>query len=82
MARLRTGRLRGFLVLSTVPSPTLPRLQIAAVVVGFPATPLVLSRVRFCISAGHSRADLDYALGKIDEVCGVLKLRYRRSSYG
>lgn len=34
----------------------------AIVVVGFPATPLLTTRMRVCISAAHSRADLDYAL--------------------
>jgi serine palmitoyltransferase len=35
---------------------------IAIVVVGFPATPLLTARMRVCISASHSRQDLDYAL--------------------
>ena len=35
---------------------------IAAVVVGFPATPLLTSRARVCISACHTRKDLDQAL--------------------
>ncbi len=35
---------------------------IAAVVVGFPATPLLTSRARVCISASHTRKDLDRAL--------------------
>lgn len=30
----------------------------AVVVVGFPATPLVESRVRFCISAAHTEEQL------------------------
>jgi len=51
-------------------------------VVGFPATPVVLSRVRFCLSAGHTKADLDYALDKISEVCDLLHLRYRTSPFG
>lgn len=51
-------------------------------VVGFPATPVILSRVRFCVSAGHTRADLDTALEKIGEVCDILRLRYRRSTFG
>jgi len=42
--------------------------HIAMVVVGFPATPLLLCRCRVCISASHSRADLDYALSAIEEV--------------
>lgn len=41
-------------------------LQLAVVVVGFPATPLVLSRARFCISAGHKREELEAALVKIE----------------
>ena len=32
---------------------------IAVVVVGFPATPLNGARVRFCISAAHTREMLD-----------------------
>jgi len=55
---------------------------LAVVVVGFPATPLVLSRARFCISAAHSREDLDDALVKIKEVATIMKLRYRRSAFG
>lgn len=57
-------------------------MQIAAVVVGFPATPLLLSRARFCVSAGHTREDLDYALEKLEEVVGQLFLRYRHSQLG
>lgn len=41
--------------------PTIAAPQ-AIVVVGFPATPLLTTRMRVCISAAHSRADLDYAL--------------------
>ena len=35
---------------------------IAAVVVGFPATHLLTARARICISASHTRQDLDCAL--------------------
>lgn len=55
---------------------------LAVVVVGFPATPVVLSRARFCISAGHTRAQLDEALKKIDEVADILKLKYRKRITG
>jgi 7-keto-8-aminopelargonate synthetase-like enzyme len=55
---------------------------IATVVVGFPATPLLLGRARFCISAGHTRAELDFALKKIDEVVGLICLRYCHSATG
>jgi len=55
---------------------------LAVVVVGFPAVPILMSRARFCISAGHTREDLDRALDEIDEIADILKLRYARSSFG
>lgn len=42
--------------------------KIAVVVVGYPATPLVESRVRFCVSAAHNKDDLDRLLAACDEV--------------
>lgn len=33
--------------------------NIGTVVVGFPATPIIESRARFCISAAHTREMLD-----------------------
>ncbi len=57
-------------------------LQLAVVVVGFPATPLVTSRARFCISAGHKREDLEDALVKIKEVARILKIRYHTHTFG
>jgi serine palmitoyltransferase len=51
---------------------------LAVVVVGFPATPLILSRSRICISAAHSREDLDFALNVIEQVADLLKIRYLR----
>jgi serine palmitoyltransferase len=51
---------------------------LAVVVVGFPAVPLLLSRARFCVSAAHTREDLDKALAAIDEVADILKIRYAR----
>ena len=56
--------------------------DLAVVVVGFPATPLTMARARFCISAGHTREELDRALVIIGEVADVLKLRYKRSVFG
>ena len=41
---------------------------IAAVVVGFPATHLLTARARICISASHTRKDLDCAL-KVPRMC-------------
>mmetsp|Transcript_33550 Transcript_33550/g.71534 ORF Transcript_33550/g.71534 Transcript_33550/m.71534 type:complete len:687 (-) Transcript_33550:29-2089(-) len=55
---------------------------LAVVVVGFPAVPILMSRARFCISAGHTREELDRALGELDEIADLLKLRYARSTFG
>ena len=55
---------------------------LAVVVVGFPAVPILTSRARFCISAGHTRKDLDRALVELEEVATILKLRYNKSSLG
>jgi len=47
---------------------------VACVTVGFPATGLTGGRVRFCLSAAHTREMLDKALSAIDECgdkCGV-----------
>lgn len=45
---------------------------------GFPATPLLLSRARVCISAAHEREDLAAALLVLREVVDLLGLRYAR----
>lgn len=55
---------------------------LAVVVVGFPAVPILSSRARFCISAGHTREQLDAALASIEEVADKLKLRYEVSTFG
>jgi serine palmitoyltransferase len=41
-----------------------------------------MARARFCVSAGHTREDLDRALKVIDEVADVVMMRFRRSVYG
>jgi len=41
---------------------------IASVVVGFPATKLNGSRIRFCVSASHSKESLDKILEAMDEI--------------
>lgn len=48
---------------------------IAVVVVGYPATPIITSRVRFCISSAHSMEDLTWALDQISEVGDKLLLK-------
>ncbi|XP_056623318.1 serine palmitoyltransferase 2 isoform X2 [Triplophysa dalaica] len=52
--------------------------NIGVVVVGFPATPIIESRARFCISAAHSKEVLDGALVVISEVGDLLQLKYSR----
>jgi serine palmitoyltransferase len=42
--------------------------HVAVVVVGFPATSLLTARARICISAAHTRADLDYCLSVLHRV--------------
>ena len=49
---------------------------LAVVVVGFPAVPLLLGRVRFCLSAAHTREMLEDALAKIDEVADMTLIKY------
>ncbi|KAI9224556.1 serine palmitoyltransferase [Blastocladiella britannica] len=52
---------------------------IAVVVVGAPATPIVSSRVRFCLSAAHSKEDLDRVLEVVSEVGDRLQLKVSRA---
>nr|XP_003411518.2 serine palmitoyltransferase 3 [Loxodonta africana] len=52
--------------------------KIGVVVVGFPATPLAGARARFCVSAAHTREDLDTVLEAIDEIGDLLQLKYSR----
>lgn len=49
---------------------------IAAVVVAFPATDKNTGRARFCLSAGHTREDLDFALKEISEAGDKINLKY------
>ncbi|KAG7290767.1 hypothetical protein NEMBOFW57_000770 [Staphylotrichum longicolle] len=50
--------------------------KISVVVVGYPATPLISSRARFCLSAAHNKEDLDRILSACDEVGDILQLKY------
>uniref|UniRef100_A0A7S2ZY80 serine C-palmitoyltransferase n=1 Tax=Rhodosorus marinus TaxID=101924 RepID=A0A7S2ZY80_9RHOD len=49
---------------------------LAVVVVGFPATPLILSRARICASAAHTTEDLDKALEIIKDVSKLTMIFY------
>jgi serine palmitoyltransferase len=51
---------------------------LATVVVGFPATPIIESRARFCLSGAHTKEMIDHALEIINEVGDVLSLKYSR----
>lgn len=51
---------------------------IGVVVVGFPATPLLLNRARFCLSAGHTKAMLDKALGVLEQLGNFMLIRVSR----
>ncbi|KAJ5481291.1 hypothetical protein N7475_000103 [Penicillium sp. IBT 31633x] len=52
------------------------RRKISVVVVGYPATPLLSSRARFCVSAAHTKDDLDRVLTACDEIGNVLQLKF------
>ncbi|GCB60507.1 hypothetical protein scyTo_0006879 [Scyliorhinus torazame] len=54
--------------------------NIGVVVVGFPATPIVESRARFCLSAAHTRQMLDTVLNVLDEMGDYLQFKYSRRS--
>lgn len=51
---------------------------LAVVVVGSPATPITLPRVRFCISAAHKREDLENALHVISDIADELSLKFKQ----
>ncbi|KAL2075741.1 hypothetical protein VTL71DRAFT_684 [Oculimacula yallundae] len=52
------------------------RRKISVVIVGYPATPLVSSRARFCVSAAHNKDDMDRLLAACDEIGDVLQLKF------
>lgn len=52
------------------------RRKISVVVVGYPATPLITSRARFCVSAAHNKDDLDRLLVACNEVADRMQLKY------
>lgn len=59
---------------------TLTSKNIAVVGVGFPATPIMEGRIRFCLSAAHTKEQLDYALAVIDDISNTLGLKYSRKA--
>jgi serine palmitoyltransferase len=61
---------------SKIPAFSRECLSRGVVVVGFPAVPLLLGRVRFCLSAAHTTEMLEDALRKIDEVADMTMIKY------
>ncbi|KIY43821.1 PLP-dependent transferase [Fistulina hepatica ATCC 64428] len=57
-------------------TPTRRRGPICTVVVAYPATSLTTSRVRFCISAAHTKEDIDEVLRACDEIGDYLDLKH------
>ncbi|PVG04023.1 serine palmitoyltransferase 2 [Serendipita vermifera] len=51
------------------------KVPIVVVIVAYPATPLILSRVRFCLSAAHTKYDVDELLRACDEIGDLLGLK-------
>ena len=51
----------------------------AVVVVGFPATPIVESRVRFCMSAALTEKQIEEALKAMADMSDLLLLRYSKN---
>ncbi|CDW52485.1 serine palmitoyltransferase 2 [Trichuris trichiura] len=52
--------------------------RVGVVVVGFPATPITLGRARFCISAAHTKEQLDQTILAVSEVGETLNLKLSR----
>jgi serine palmitoyltransferase len=52
------------------------KTPIAVVVVSYPATPIITSRVRFCVSASHTKDDIDTVLHACDEIGDILDLKH------
>jgi serine palmitoyltransferase len=51
---------------------------LAVVVVAYPATPMNLARVRFCLSANHSPQDLARIINLIDSLGDALQIKYHQ----
>jgi serine palmitoyltransferase len=52
------------------------KTPIVVVVVSYPATPLVTTRVRFSVSASHTKDDIDTVLRACDEIGDILDLKH------
>nr|DBA27093.1 TPA: hypothetical protein GDO54_011272 [Pyxicephalus adspersus] len=54
--------------------------KIGVVIVGFPATPIAEARVRFCISAAHTKEMLDKVLDELDKMGDILYVKHSKKS--
>jgi serine palmitoyltransferase len=61
---------------------TILRPPIVVVVVAYPATPLISSRVRYCVSAAHNIDDIQSVLRATDEVGTMLRMKYGSGGAG
>jgi serine palmitoyltransferase len=52
------------------------------VVVGYPATPILTPRVRFCVSAAHNKEDMDRVLAACGEIGDNLDLKFSTGRMG
>ncbi|KAF9078494.1 serine palmitoyltransferase 2 [Rhodocollybia butyracea] len=52
------------------------KTPIVTVPVAYPATPLITSRIRLCVSAAHTKEDIDEILRACNEVGDVLDLKH------
>lgn len=50
---------------------------IAVVVVGYPATPIISARARFCISASHTKHDLGKVIKRVQSTMIIKKEQLR-----
>ena len=55
--------------------------DVAVVVVGYPATPLEGGRSRLCVSASHTKEDLDHVVAAIDDFASDMSIRYQFRFY-
>lgn len=44
------------------------------------ATPLITSRVRFCVSASHTKNDIDLILRACDEIGDILDMKHGKQT--
>ncbi len=56
--------------------------NISVVIAGYPATPLLTARVRFCVSAAHNKEDMDRVLKACDEISELLDLKFSTGIMG